>query len=110
VLGFYTFLPWVRTGIAQGVVAPTSGIRAGTHVAVAVQGGGRSVDVGQALLVRGPGDVLGISQQQVIRRYPEDGHPRVEDSFLAHLEFDRPDLPSIFSPVAAQGDPRGARV
>jgi hypothetical protein len=71
---------------------------------VAVQGGGRSVDVGQDLLVRGPGDVLSLNQQGVIRRYPEDGHPRVEDSFLAHVEFDRPDLPWIFSPAAPQGD------
>jgi len=104
VLGFYTFLPWVRTGIAQAVTAPLSGIRAGAHVSVAVQGGGRSVDVSQDLLVRGPGDVLSISPQQVIRRYPEDGHPRVEDSFLAHVEFDRPDFPWIFSPAAPTGD------
>ncbi|MDQ6688611.1 MAG: hypothetical protein M3Z50_13615 [Actinomycetota bacterium] len=104
VLGFYTFLPWARTGIAQGVVAPTSGIRAGSHVHVAVHGGGRSVDVGQDLLVRGPGDVLAISSQQVIRKYPEDGHTKVEESFLAHVELDRPDYPWIFSPAAPQGD------
>ena len=104
VLGFYTFVPWVRTGIAQAVTAPVSGNRPTAAVSVPVQGGGRSVDVAQQLLVRGPGDVLTIVQSQVIRRCPEDGHTRVEDSFLAHVEFDRPDFPWIFSPAAPQGD------
>jgi hypothetical protein len=103
VLGFYTFLPWVRTGIAASVTAASGQIRATATVKVPVQGAAAPQDVTQTLVVRGPGDVIGIDARQVIRRYPEPGTTRAEDSFLAHVEFDRPDFPWIFTPAGPQG-------
>jgi hypothetical protein len=103
VFGHFTFLPWARTGIAAAVQAPATGIRAGVTVTVPVEGGATPVPVSQDLLVRGPGDVLAVSGGQVIRRYPQPGAMHAEDTFLAHVEFDRPDFPWIFSP-AAPGD------
>jgi hypothetical protein len=105
VFGFYTFLPWVRTGIAAAVTAPPPGdIRARTTISVPVQGGATPQDVTQTLVVRGPGDLVGFQGNQIIRRYPEWNATRAEDSFLVHVEFDRPDFPWIFSPAAPSGE------
>ena len=106
VLGVYTFLPWVRTGIAAAVQDPPAGqLRAGVTVTLPVQAPG-VVDkvVSKSLSVRGPGDVLSIDERQVIRRYPQPDATNAEDSFLAHVEFARPDLPWLFSPQAPAGD------
>ncbi len=101
VFGHFTFLPWTRTGIASAVHTPATGIRAGVTVTVPVEGKSTPVPVSQNLLVRGPGDVLAISSGQVIRRYPQPGASQAEDTFLAHIEFDRPDFPWIFTPAAS---------
>jgi hypothetical protein len=106
VLGVYTFLPWVRTGIAAAVQNPPSGAtRAGVTVSLAVQGPGvADQPVSKQLLVRGPGDVLAFDERHVVRRYPQPGSTNAEDAFLAHVEFDRPDFPWLFSPQAPAGD------
>jgi hypothetical protein len=106
VLGSYTFLPWVRSGVAAAVTAPTDGtLRASVHVSVPVQADGvPDLEVDQPLEVRGPGDVLGLDERQIIRRYPAPGTTNAEDSFLAHIEFNRPELPWLFSPAAPNGD------
>jgi hypothetical protein len=104
VFGFYTYLPWVRTGIAAAVTAPPPGeIRATATVHVAVEGAAVPQDVTQNLVVRGPGDVVSFPASQLIRRYPRSGAVKAEDSFLVHVEFARPDFPWIFSPAAAVG-------
>lgn len=106
VLGIYTFLPWVRTGVAAAVQTPSPGaIRPGVTVSLAVQGPGvADKPVSKSLSVRGPGDVLAIDERHVVRRYPQPGSTNAEDTFLAHVEFDRPDFPWLFSPQAPAGD------
>jgi hypothetical protein len=105
-LGEYTFLSWVRAGVGAvvtGAVAPA--IRAEIQVVLPVQADGQPDDnVQQTLQVRGPGDVTGIDERQVIRRYPTPETTNAEDSFLAHIEFDRPELPWLFSPAAPNGN------
>jgi hypothetical protein len=106
ILGSYTFLPWVRSGVAAAVSAPAGGgLRASLDVQLPVQAAGQAdLVVDQTLQVRGPGDVLGIDERHIIRRYPAPGTSNAEDSFLAHVEFDRPELPWLFSPAAPNGD------
>jgi hypothetical protein len=105
-LGSYTFLSWVRAGIGAIVTAPGGGgLRAQINVTLPVQADGQAdLDVPQALEVRGPGDVIGIDERQVIRRYPTPHTTNAEDIFLAHVEFDRPELPWLFSPEAPAGN------
>ena len=105
VIGSYTFLPWVRGGVGAVVNSANGGLRASIDVAVPVQTAGREVTANvTGIQVRGPGDVLGLDERQIIRRYPEPGTTNAEDSFLAHVEFDRPVVPWLFSPHAADGD------
>jgi hypothetical protein len=106
VLGQYTFLPWVRGGIGAVVQAPAAGsLRASVSVSVPVQADGvPDVFGGVTVEVRGPGDVTGLIQADIIRQYPLPGALGVEDSFLAHIEFDSPAMPWAFSPEPAAGE------
>ena len=54
--------------------------------------------------MRGPGDVIGIARGQVVRTDPIDGAVGVEPNYFAQIEFDRPDLPWLFTPAAAVGE------
>lgn len=56
------------------------------------------IDVVSApLAVMGPGDVRGITDNQVIRRIPRAGDDSMEPGYLAGIEFAHPDLPWMFA-------------
>lgn len=107
VIGTYTFLPWVRSGFAAGLTSPSGDeTRAQLTASINVEddAGTTPKTISKTLEVRGPGDVLDFDISQITRRYPRPGTPNAEDTFLAHVEFDRPDFPWLFSPFTAQGD------
>ena len=100
----YHFLSWVRSGFAASIAQPdTFGSRqpalATAPVGVTVSGAATPIQHNAA--VRGPGDVIGISPSQVVRTDPIDGAVGVEPNYFAQIEFDRPDLPWLFTPAAA---------
>lgn len=64
---------------------------------------GGKTPVQKTLTLRGPGDVLGLQSGQIVRRYPAPNTPDAEDTFLAYVEFDRPELPWLFTPFAPAG-------
>jgi hypothetical protein len=105
VIGEYTFLPWVRAGVIAGITGKRGPVRPQVTVSFDVQDDADGKQpVQQTLTVRGPGDVLGFEAKQIIRRYPEPGTPNAEDTFFAHVEFDRPDFPWLFTPFAPVAD------
>jgi hypothetical protein len=58
------------------------------------------VDAAQ-LALYGPGDVVGIDPNQVVRRTPRPGDHQAEPNYLAAIEFAHPALPWLFSPEGA---------
>ena len=105
--GEYTFLPWVRSGFAAALESPLDdAVRAVVPVSVTVQDDNATrVDVpAKTLTLRGPGDIVGLDPGQIIRRFPTGGTINAEENMLAHIEFDRPELPWLFSPLAPDGD------
>ena len=105
-IGAYTFLPWVRTGLAVQLSNPEgAAIRATVDVKVSVQDDSHgSQDVARTFTLRGPGDVLGIDSTQIVRRYPQPFSFNAEESYVAHIEFDRPELPWLFTPFQNVGN------
>lgn len=104
----YQFLSFVRAGFAAAITQPEtfgSGqpALAVAPVTVSVSGAG---DVHKDVAVHGPGDVVGIASSQVVRTDPVDGATGVEPNYFALIEFDRPDLPWMFTPAAATADGR----
>lgn len=96
----YSFIPWVREGLVQAASGLSKGrlrltVRARVTDASRARGGDPP-SPGEMLLF-GPGDVTGLDASQVIRRDPPEGTPDFEPNHFAFIEFDRPDLPWMFS-------------
>jgi len=99
----YTFLSWLRSGVAAAIEAQPQSVGAGRRaklqVGVNVSGTGLPAQTGTIDLdVLGPGDVSGIDARQVIRTFPVAGTLDFTATYHAHVEFDRPDLPWMFTP------------
>ena len=103
----YHFLSFVRRGFAASIVAPDrfgADQPALATAPVGVTVSGTPAPVTRALTVRGPGDVIGLAAGEIVRTDPIDGAVGVEPSYFAQVEFDRPDLPWLFTPAAPVGE------
>ena len=103
-LGHYTFLPYVRSGIAAGLIEPwdwTSSSRGTVEVSLpVVDAAGTSHPVPtQKLSVLGPGDVAKFDVAQVVRTHPTAGDRNASNDDLVAVDLDRPDLPWMFTPA-----------
>ena len=98
-----TFLPWLRQGVATAVTTPdTLGPAqpaAATLQASLAVAGVSPTDV--TLQLRGPADVAGLDPGEIVRMEPPPGTATFEPNHLAYVDFDRPDLPWLFTPAAA---------
>lgn len=99
----YTFLPWLRRGLANRMAAPSDGAVRGTvEVRLEVSDGEQNLDVPpRSLQLIGPGDVTGINRDQVIRTDPRSA-PFVSDfepNHLVFVEFKDEDFPWRYTPV-----------
>ncbi len=109
-LGDYAFAPFVRDGLAAAITADPPGAETRAKVRVSFEvaasdGSGATAPVSRELTLYGPGDATGFDAAgQIIRREPVPGSRNFEETFLAHVEFDRPDFPWLFSPRAPRGD------
>jgi hypothetical protein len=102
------FLPWLRQGAAAAVTAPdTLGSEqsavATLNATVTISG---AAPAGMTLQLRGPGDVAGLDPGEIVRREPPPGTTSFEPNHLAYVDFDRPDLPWLFTPAAATPEGR----
>ncbi len=108
VLDHYVFLPHARAGIAAALSTPfswTLPARASVEVRVPVLDERGALDADMTVKVYGPADVTGIDASQVIHTFPKADVNNAEVDDLVHIEFDRPDLPWLFTPAGpdAQG-------
>ncbi|MFG3705812.1 PQQ-binding-like beta-propeller repeat protein [Micromonospora sp. NPDC047670] len=115
-MGGLRFLPWVRDGVAR-VVAHTDTLsgalpRPRAEVTLSVAALGTDTATGDTeqiagtttALLHGPGDVVGVDPQEIIRSHPAPGAENVEVSLLAAVEFDSPDLPWLYTPARPDAD------
>jgi hypothetical protein len=106
----YSFLPWMRQGLAGQITAPdldtTAAARVGVEVRLRITADSASgdaspgVDVDKTVQLYGPGDVVGIDPRAVVRTYPRDWITDAEPNYLAHVEFYDEDLPWRYTPAA----------
>jgi hypothetical protein len=103
----YRFLPWVRLGAAASLATVDTlgaGVRGHATVPVTLRVNNRdSVHVTARL--HGPGDVVSIDTRAVVRTDPPHLASEFEPNYFPLVEFDRPDMPWMFTP--ATGDARG---
>lgn len=111
-LGTYTFLPWLRQGLANQIQAPGTGARATISVQLEVEGeaaeGGSLSPVNPALPAQtveiyGPGDIVGINPQAIFKVEPAPNITNFEANYLPYLEFYEEDFPWRYSPQPNPG-------
>ncbi|MFQ5636634.1 MAG: hypothetical protein ACE5IR_01400 [bacterium] len=104
----YTFLPWLRQGIANQISGQT-GIRATIPVDLTLSG--EKVDGGtkteplptKNIEIYGPGDIIGIDRKAIIKVEPRNWITNFEPNYLPYIEFYDEDFPWRYSPLTPSG-------
>lgn len=102
----YTFLPWLRQGLANRITSadPGSAPRAVVEVKLSLEGTGGpkgvTMPVTRNVALYGPGDVVGLDPRAIVRNEPRHWTTNVEPGYLAHVEFYDEDLPWRYTPAA----------
>ncbi|MBN1274414.1 MAG: hypothetical protein JXB26_19300 [Candidatus Aminicenantes bacterium] len=102
ILAKYSFLPWLRQGIANNIKTnPAAGtIRASIKVKLNVKTDtGLAQDLETSIQLIGPGDIIGISQDAIIRAEPRNWITDFEPNYLPFIEFYDEDFPWRYSPM-----------
>lgn len=108
-LGVYSFLPWLRHGIANQITAADfdAAVKLRATARVALELRGKKLDGGAATLpverqveLFGPGDIVGIEQRAIVRTEPRHWMTNFEPNYLAHIEFYDEDFPWRYTPAA----------
>jgi len=107
-IGTYTFLPWIRQGIANSIGGAPAKLRPAVDVRIDIEGakkGGGTVPaiVQRAVELYGPGDIIGIDRAQISRVEPEHWVTNFEPNYLAAIEFYDEDFPWRYTPAAPDG-------
>ncbi|HEU5077595.1 MAG TPA: hypothetical protein VFT72_00185 [Opitutaceae bacterium] len=101
-LATYSFLPWLRRGIANRLQTPasTGASRAQLTISMAAASeAGRSDVPPVTVKMIGPGDITGFKSNQVIRTEPRAGVTNFEANYLAAIDFYDEDFPWRYSPM-----------
>jgi hypothetical protein len=109
----YSFLPWLRQGVANTIVSPDldHGVktRATTHVEVQLSGdplgGGAALTqtIAKDIALYAPGDVVGIDERAVVKTEPRNWITNFESNYLAAIDFYDEDFPWRYTPAAPAG-------
>lgn len=110
-LGQLTFLPFLRRGLAAAVTGQTSagapaegGKRARPGFVVDLTVGGSATTITKTVDLLGPGDVVGLRRDLIIRTDPAPGTGDFEPGYLPSVELFDEDLPWRYTPEAPSGD------
>ncbi len=109
-IGTYSFLPWLRQGLANKVEAPVEADtkRGQITVTLNVTGAGLtapgSQPVDKTVEIYGPGDIVGIDPKAIIKTEPRDWITNFEPNYLPYIDFYDEDFPWRYTPSAPAGD------
>ncbi|MEA2549172.1 MAG: hypothetical protein QOE42_1770 [Chloroflexota bacterium] len=116
--GAYTFLPFARQGLGlhlkEDDLAPGPNVRASIDVALRltadkVGGGTDGADIGRAVRLYGPGDIVGIDAAAIVRTEPRHWITNFEPNYLSFVEFYDEDFPWRYTPARPSADQRRLR-
>ncbi|MDP1786528.1 hypothetical protein [Nitrosomonas sp.] len=111
-IGTYTFLPWLRQGIANNIQTADMDASVKTRASVAVslnikgsggEGGDITAPVVKNVALYGPGDIIGIESRAIIKTEPLNWITNFEPNYLCHIEFYDEDFPWRYTPATPSG-------
>jgi hypothetical protein len=112
-LGDYTFLPWLRQGVARSITAGDEDhgvlLRATAKVELTVHSVPETTppyegDVTRNVEMYGPGEVIGLESRAIIRTDPRPWTTNAEPNYLPLVEFYEEDFPWRYTPAARSPD------
>jgi hypothetical protein len=105
--GAFTFVSWVRRGLATGIAAIDDGTAIGPSTIAVVEVGFNNDPVTKTkvnLPLVGSGDIVGLDPAAVCRVWPHAEDLDAEYIPYPLIEFDQADLPWRYSPAQARTD------
>lgn len=102
-LATYTFLPWLRDGIANQITGQ-SGNRATIPIELVVKGkkvsgsGDETVTISKDIEIYGPGDITGLDAKAIVKVEPRNWITNFEPNYLPYIDFYDEDFPWRYSP------------
>jgi hypothetical protein len=110
----YSFLPWLRQGLANHIQPGgenTAGkLRANIPVRLSVSatktdGSAAAVDpVDKNIEIYGPGDIVGIDSRAIVKTEPRNWITNFEPNYLPYIDFYEEDFPWRYTPAAPDSD------
>jgi len=104
----YTFLPWLRSGIANKIASADMDtnvkLRATVKVEITIDGikpdGNKvSEQVSKDVQLYGPGDIIGIDEKAIVKVDPHNWITNFESNYLPYIEFYDEDFPWRYTPA-----------
>lgn len=105
----YSFISWVRQGIGLNIKEDDKdnldrnpagyNERVNIQVSVEVKGGTTVQTVSNTVKLIGPGDILGINKQCIVRTEPANWITNFEPNYLPYIEFYEEDFPWRYTPA-----------
>jgi hypothetical protein len=108
-LSTYSFLPWLRQGLANNLTAAdldaSVKLRATIPVHLTISGEGvngsaLTESVNRNVQLFGPGDIVGIESRAIVRTAPRHWITDFEPNFMPFIEFYDEDFPWRHTPAA----------
>lgn len=113
----YSFLPWLRQGIANRITAadldPSVKLRATVPVQLELTGepvegvsAVSPVPIQRNVELYGPGDIVGIESRAIVKTEPRNQVPNFETNYLPFIEFYDEDFPWRYTPAMPDASTR----
>lgn len=111
-IGTYSFLPWLRQGLANKVEAPADADAKRGEITVTLSITGKGVSdpdpdvlaVPKKIELYGPGDIVGIDPKAIIKTEPRNWITNFEPNYMPYIDFYDEDFPWRYTPSAPAGD------
>src|SRR6266705_4440972 len=111
-IGTYSFLPWLRHGLASQITTSDFDnnvkVRAQVNVPMEAKGdkpggGTDAVVVNRSVALFSAGDIVGIDKRTIFRTEPRDWITNFEPNYLAHIESYDEDFCWRYTPSKPDG-------
>lgn len=114
ILATYSFLPWLRQGIANNITQADGDtsvkIRASIPISITISGvkpddtAIPSQQINQKIALYGPGDIVGIDSRAIIKVEPGKTITNFEANYLPYIDFYDEDFPWRYTPAKATNE------
>ncbi len=111
-IGTYTFLPWLRQGIANRIQSGDLDATVKSRAAITInmnakgtggEGGELSASIPREVALYGPSDIIGIEARAILKTEPHHWITNFEPNYCPYIDFYDEDLPWRYTPAAPAG-------